>query len=167
MTLAAPRPLTADHDISAFDCGAPVLDLWLKRHALLNQERRASRTFVVVEGLQVVGYYSLAAGSVARAEAIGRLRRNMPDPVPMALLGRLAVDRRAQGGGIGHGLLKDALSRVIQAAELLAVRGVMVDALDEGARAFYARFGFRPSPVSPLKLMIGLEEAERELLAGR
>lgn len=163
VTLSAPEPLTADHDVSGFDCCEAALDDWLRRHALANQSRRASRTFVVCEGKPVVGYYSLAAGSMLHAEATGKLRRNMPEPVPMALLGRLAVDRRGQGSGIGAALLKDALVRVIRAADLLGVRGVMVDALTDEARAFYEKFGFRPSPSLPMKLMISLGEAEREL----
>ena len=167
MTLPAPQLLSASHDVSAFDCGYPALDLWLQHKALANQERRASRTYVVVEGRSVRAYYSLAAGSIEHADAISRLRRNMPNPIPMALLGRLAVDRRIQGKGFGHGLLKDALQRMIQAADFLAIRGVVVDAIDDPAKAFYERFGFRPSPAMPLKLMITLEDAERALKEAR
>lgn len=124
--------------------------------------QRASRTYVVLDKQNVVGYYSLAAGSIARAEATGKLRRNMPEPVPMVLIGRLAVDRSARGSGVGGGLLKDALLRVVQTADLIGVRGVMVDAISDKAKAFYEHFGFRASHASPLKLMIALDEAERD-----
>ena len=167
MTLSAPQLLTAAHDVSEFDCGHSTLDHWLKQHALSNQERRASRTYVVVQEPQVKAYYSMSAGSIAHEHATGRIRRNMPDPVPMALLGRLAVDRSIQGRGYGYGLLKDALSRVILAADLLAVRGVLVDAIDDEAKAFYMKFGFVPSPTLSLKLMITLEQAERAMRDGR
>ncbi|MEQ1717453.1 MAG: GNAT family N-acetyltransferase [Hyphomicrobium sp.] len=163
MSFSAPELLTAAHDVSRFDCGTPSLNIWLQQHALANQETRAARTFVVCTGKRVVGYYALAAGSVVHTEATGRLRRNMPDPVPMALLGRLAVDKSAQGFGIGAGLLKDAGLRVLQAADLLGIRGILVDALDDKAKGFYERFGFRPSTALPLKLMVTLQEIERSV----
>mgnify|MGYP000871682102 CR=1 FL=1 len=161
MSFSAPELLTAAHDVSRFDCGTPALNTWLQKHALANQDSRAARTFVVCSGKRVVGYYALAAGSVVHAEATGRVRRNMPEPIPMALLGRLAVDKSAQGFGIGAGLLKDALLRVLQASDLLGIRGIMVDALDDTAKRFYERHGFRPSVALPLKLMITLREVER------
>lgn len=167
MSFTAPEPLTASHDVSTFDCGVPPLNTWLLRHALANQESRAARTIVVCSGRRVVGYYALAAGSVAHAVATGKIRRNMPDPVPMALLGRLAVDKSAQGFGVGAGLLQDAVLRVTQAADLLAIRGLMVDAMDEQASRFYEKFGFRPSTALPLKLMVTLAEIERILRAGQ
>lgn len=163
MTTSPPVLLESSHDVAGFDCGYPILDNWLERHALANQQRRASRTYVACDGVRVVGYYALAAGAVAHADAPGRVRRNMPDPVPMAILARLAVDRRSQGAGVGIGLLKDAMTRVVHAADLIGIRGLLVDAIDDRARAFYQRFGFVPSPVSPLKLMITIEEVMREL----
>jgi predicted N-acetyltransferase YhbS len=163
MSFRAPEPLTTRHDILAFDCGVPPLNAWLHRHAIANQESRAARTFVVCVEQRVVGYYALAAGSVVHAEATGKVRRNMPDPVPMALLGRLAVDTSAQGFGIGAGLLQDAVLRVMQAADVLGIRGIMVDAIDDRARQFYEKFGFRPSAALPLKLMVTLQEIERAL----
>lgn len=166
MSVTAPAPLTAEHDFSAFDCGVPALNSWLQRHAIANQESRAARTFVVCADRRVVGYYALAAGSVVHDIATGKIRRNMPDPVPMALLGRLAVDRSAQGFGISAGLLQDAVLRVTQAADLLAIRGLMVDAIDDRALQFYEKFGFRPSTALPLKLMVTLAEIERILRTG-
>jgi predicted N-acetyltransferase YhbS len=103
----------------------------------------------------------LAAGSVNHSVATGKIRRNMPDPVPMALLGRLAIDRSAQGFGLGAGLLKDAVQRVWAASDLLGVRGILVDALDGDAKLFYEKFGFRASEALPLKLMVTLEEVSR------
>lgn len=167
MSFTAPEALTAKHDVSAFDCGIPALNSWLVRHALANQESRAARTFVVCADRRVVGYYALAAGSVAHDIATGKIRRNMPEPVPMALLGRLAVDRAAQGFGIGAGMLQDAVLRATQAADLLAIRGLMVDAIDDNARRFYEKFGFRPSSAFPLKLMVTLTEIERALRTGK
>ena len=163
MTFAAPELLVAAHDTSAFDCGMPALDEWLKRRALVNQMSGASRTYVVSRETVVVGYYALAAGSVAHAEAPGRMKRNMPDPIPMMVLGRLAVDRSVQGQGLGHGLLKDAVLRVVQAAHIVGVRGILVDAIDETAREFYEKFGFRRSAALPLKVMITLDEAQQAL----
>lgn len=161
MSFKEPAPLASSHDLSTFDCGNDALNSWLRRHALRNQESRAARCFVVAVRDRVVGYYALAAGSVVQAEATGKIRRNMPESVPMALLGRLAVDKSAQGFGVGAGLLQDALLRVVQASDHLGIRGVLVDAIDDKAAAFYMKFGFRPSGALPLKLMVTLSEIER------
>jgi len=163
VTFGAPELLTSVHDLGAFDCGLPALDDWLKRRALTNQGSGASRTYVVCRGQAVVGYYALAAGSIEHSEAPGRIKRNMPDPVPMMVLARLAVDRSVQGQRLGKGLLKDAILRVIQAAEIVGIRGVLVNAIDDTARALYERYGFRRSATFPLKLMITLTEARRML----
>jgi predicted N-acetyltransferase YhbS len=164
VTLSAPEPLTAAHDLGAFDCGVATLDEWLKRRALANQASGGSRTYVVCKDEHtVVGYYALAAGSISHAITPGRVKRNMPDPVPMMVLGRLAVDRSAQGQGVGYGLLKDAVLRVVQAADIVGVRGILVDAIDDAARAFYEKFGFRSSAAFALRLMITLDEAKRAI----
>lgn len=165
MSFPPPTLLTTDHDIERFDCGTPALNLWLQRHALANQESRAARTIVVCSGNRVMGYYAIAAGSVIHTQATGKLRRNMPDPVPMALLGRLAVDRTAQKVGLGAGLLKDAVLRILQAADLLGIRGILVDAVDDRARSFYEKFGFRATPAMPPKLMVTLAEIENNIAA--
>jgi predicted N-acetyltransferase YhbS len=159
--LSTPEPLTAAHDVSAFDCGTLPLNDWLKKKALANQAAGASRTYVACQARTVAGYYALAAGSVARADATGPLRRHMPDLIPMMVLGRLAIDASAKGQGLGAALLRDAVLRVLQAANIVGIRGVLVDAIDDTARAFYERFGFRPSTAFPLKLMITVEEAQR------
>jgi len=161
MSFTAPEPLATHHEVAHFDCGKPALNTWLHKRALANQESGSTRTFVVCTDRRVVAYYALAAGSVVHDEAIGSLRRNMPDPVPMALLGRLAVDTSAQGFGIGVALLRDAVVRVLQASQALGIRGIMVDALDEQAASFYQKFGFRPSAALPLKLMVSLREIEQ------
>jgi len=165
VTLTAPELFTAAHDASAFDCGLSSLGEWLKRRALANQGAGASRTYVVCRGQAIVGYYALAAGGIEHAEAPGRVKRYMPDPVPMMVLARLAVDRSVQGQGLGAGLLKDAVLRVMQAADIVGVRGILVDAVDDTVRAFYERFGFRPSTTFPLKVMITLAEAQRMLVS--
>ncbi len=156
--LSAPAPLGDAHDLSLFDSGEPSLDEWLRRRARANQAAGASRTFVICRGPFVVGYYCLAAGAVAIAAAPGRVRRNMPDPIPMAVLGRLAVDRTLQGHGIGRALLRDAVLRTMQAADVLAVRGLLVQALGENARRFYLACGFEPSPHDPMLLMATLRD---------
>ena len=134
--LTAPAPLTADHDLSQFDCGESVLDVWLKERALRN-ESRFSRTYVVCEGQRVAGYYSISAGSVERAAAPGKLRRNAPDTIPVTIIGRLAVDRAFAGRGLGANLLSDALTRLALAAQTIGIAAVLVHAKDEKAKAFY------------------------------
>jgi GNAT superfamily N-acetyltransferase len=161
--LTAPEPLATDHELGSFNSGMSPLDDWLKRRARQNEAGGASRTFVIAEGRRVVGYYSLAAGSVLHAAATGRVRRNMPDPVPVALLGRLAIDKGWQGRGLGAALLRDAVLRVIGAAEMIGVRALLVHAISEEAKGFYERWGFRPSAVEPMTLMITIEEAQNML----
>ena len=161
--LTAPAPLAAEHQLELFDSGIGPLDDWLKRRARPNEAAGASRTFAVCAGEQVVGYYSLAAGALLHDGATGRVRRNMPDPVPVALLGRLAVHRHRQGTGLGRALLRDAVQRVIGAAETIGVRAILVHAISENAKAFYEHWGFRPSPLEPMTLMVTLDEAQSAL----
>ena len=157
LILLAPQPLTAVHRVTDFACGEPSLDEWLKRRALNNQQSGASRTFVVVdEANQVLGYYALAAGAVAHQLATGAVRRNMPDPVPVLVLGRLAVDSRAQGIQLGAGMLQDAVSRAMTVSQNTGVRALLVQALNEQARGFYQHYGFVPSPHNPMTLMLCL-----------
>lgn len=145
LPISAPAPLTASHVLGGFDSGKPALDDWLKTRAL-NAEGRSARTYVVTSGEAVVGYYCFAMGGVRLDEAPTKLRRNMPQMVPVILIGRLAVDRGQQGLGIGKGLLKDALLRAVQAAEIVGVRAVLVHAIDAEAAAFYRKFGFIEYP---------------------
>jgi len=154
-----PEKLGAEHNVSAFDCGEPVLNDWLRRRAFQNQRSGASSTYVVLDKMRVVAYYSLAAGSVARETASGRTRRNVPDPVPVVVLGRLAVDRTCQNQGLGRALLRDAVLRTLQAADIIGVRAILVHALSEQAKSFYEKCGFEPSPINPLPLMINVADA--------
>jgi predicted N-acetyltransferase YhbS len=163
VTLAAPGPLGPQHDVETFRSGVKTLDTWLKRRALKNQGSGASRTFVACEGIRVVAYYALAASAVAVDAAPGRLRRNMPDPIPVVVLGRLAVDQSWQGRSLGRALVQDAGRRVIQAADAIGVRGLLVHAFSADAKAFYERLGFDPSPLDPLVLMVTLADLQAAL----
>ena len=161
--LEAPTPLQPDHDLSSFTCGEPALDAWLRQRALRNERTGASRTYVLADSSRVVGYYALAAGSLAPAYAPGRIRRNMPDPVPVMVLGRLAVDRGWQGRGLGRALLRDAVLRTLQAAHVAGIRALVVHALHEQAAGFYTRAGFTASPFDPLVLVVLLKDAAAAL----
>lgn len=163
MTLTPPARLEAGHDVTSFDCGQPVLDSWLQRRGFGNETSGASRTYVVCAGNRVVGYYALAAGSVANAASPGGIRRNMPDPIPVLLLGRLAVDRAWQGKGIARGLLRDAALRTHRAADIVGIRALLVQAIDDGAAEFYARHGFRPAPIDPHLLFMPLSQVRASL----
>lgn len=159
----APEKLCADHDLSQFRSGEPTLDDWLRRRAAQNDESGASRTYVACVGKRVVGYYALAVGAVAHANAPGRVRRNMPDPIPVMVIGRLAVDETAQGQAIGPALLRDAILRTLQAAEIAGIRAILVHAISERAKRFYERSGFTASPAEPMTLMITVAEARKAL----
>jgi predicted N-acetyltransferase YhbS len=163
MTLSPPEPLTDHHKIEAFTSGVESLDTWLKRRALKNQVTGASRTFVVCEGQRVVAYYALAPSAVAVSETPGRFRRNMPDPIPVLVLGRLAVDQSLQGKGVGRALVRDAGYRVIQAADAIGIRGLVVHALSPGAKAFYEAVGLAPSPLDPMTMMITLADLKANI----
>ena len=140
--LNSPISLTVDHQTTGFDCGIDSLNEWLIRRALKNEYGGGSRTYVVCAGNQVVGYYAIAAGSIAREDASERIRRNMPDPIPALILGRLAVKKGYQGAGIGQGLLKDALARSINVSQQIGARVLIVHALNSKAEAFYLKHGF-------------------------
>lgn len=158
MSLSAPDLLMDYHEIEAFASGVESLDKWLKHRAMKNQKTGASRTFVACDGMRVVAYYALASSAVAVIEASGRFRRNMPDPVPVVVLGRLAVDRTFQGKGIGRALVRDAGYRVIQAADTIGIRGLIAQAVSAQAKKFYQHIGFEASPLDPMTLMITLAD---------
>lgn len=158
MILRPPVPIDPSHDLTSFDSGVPALDDWLRRRALRNQEAGATRTFVVCNETRAVGYHALASGGVAALTTPGRFRRNMPDPVPVAILARLAVDHSWQGKGLGRGLFQDAALRVLHAADAIGIRGMLVHAISDDARAFYTALGFDPSPLDPMTLMITLAD---------
>ena len=161
--LSAPVPLLPMHQTERFACGIERLDIWLKQRALKNQISGASRTFVVCESSRVLAYYALASSAVVVKATSGRFRRNMPDPIPVVVLGRLAVDRELHGHGIGRALVRDAATRVLQAAEIIGIRGIVVHALSDAAKAFYEHIGFDPSPLDPMTLMITLPDLEASL----
>lgn len=155
LQLGPPALLTRAHVLDGFDCGVPTLNEWLQRRARVNQLNGASRTFVAAEASgRVHAYYALASSAIASAAASGRLRRNMPDPVPVVVLGRLAVARTLHGQGYGRALFRDAASRVVQAAGIIGVRGLLVHALSEEARAFYLALGLEASALDPMTLMV-------------
>jgi predicted N-acetyltransferase YhbS len=162
--LNSPVPLDATHDVSAFDCGVPALNNYLRKFALQNQRGQSARTYVATRGECVVGYYTLAAASARREETPARVAKGLAaHPVPVILLARLAVDSGEKGKGLGAGLLKDALLRAVQAADIVGCRAVMVHAKDEGARRFYERFGFEPSPADPLRLFLLMKDIKATL----
>ena len=163
--IGAPEHLTASHDLSSFDCGVPALDDWLRKRALANEASGASRTYVVCDAGKVVGYYALASGGVTLSAAPGRVRRNMPDPLPVMILARLAVDRSWQGRSLGRSLLRDAVLRTVRAAEIAGIRAILVHAISEEAKRFYERYGFAASPVDPMTLMVTIADAQRALPA--
>ncbi|MEQ1698374.1 MAG: GNAT family N-acetyltransferase [Hyphomicrobiaceae bacterium] len=163
MTVSAPILLDDGHSIDAFDCSVPALDDWLKRRSRGNSASGASHTYVASEGGRVVGYYALAAGAVEVTAAPGRFRRNMPDPIPVVVLGRLAIDRSQQGNGLGRALFRDAGLRVLQAASIIGVRGVLVDAISEDAKAFYLALGMSSSPIDPMTLLVTLGDLRASL----
>ena len=162
--MTAPSPLEAHHCLDDFDCGNATLNDWLKRHAAKNEAAGASRTFVVCGDTgYVVGYYALAAGAIARQDSPGAVRRNMPDPIPVMVIGRLAVDKRWQTRNVGKGLLKDAIQRTLIVSRQIGIRALLVHAMSDEARNFYLRRGFRESPANPMTLVITLAEAESAL----
>jgi GNAT superfamily N-acetyltransferase len=138
LPLSAPVPLTAGHDLSAFDCGEPALNDWL-RHRALKNESRFSRTYVVCEGNRVVAYFSISAGAVERATAPGKIRRNAPDRIPVSVIGRLAVSRDHAGKGLGADILSDALRRIAVASQSIGIGAVLVHAKDDAAKRFYMK----------------------------
>lgn len=157
MKLSPPVPIAAEHDVSQFDCGELALDDWLRQRALRN-EIRFSRTYVVCGGERVVAYYCIAAGSVERASAPGKLRRNAPDPIPVSVIGRLAVSRGHAGRGLGADMLADALRRIAAASRSIGIGVVLVQAKDEEARRFYMKCAeFIEHPAESRMLFVPIE----------
>jgi len=161
LELTAPQPLTTAHRLDEFSCGEPVLDDWLRRRAMSNQARGASRTFVVTDADgRVYGYYAMAAGAVSQQMATGGVRRNMPEPIPVMVLARLAVDHRAHGIKLGGALLQDAINRALVVSQNTGVRALLVHSLDDRAKSFYEHYGFEASPSDPMTLMLRLSSAK-------
>jgi GNAT superfamily N-acetyltransferase len=155
-TLQAPTPLTEAHRLEDFRCAESALESWLRQRAWRNQQEGASRCYVVCAGENVAGYYALAAGAVSHAQATGRVRRNMPDPIPVVVLGRLAVHADWAGQGIGAGLLKDAVLRSLRLSREMGIRALLCHAINEDAKRFYLHHGFIESPIEPLTVMLNL-----------
>lgn len=156
VVLSPPAPLTADHLLDDFACGEASLDEWLKKRALKNQTSGASRCFVIAEGPAVIGYYCLSAGAIVHEAAPKGMRRNMPDPLPVLLLGRLAIDRRYHNRGFGQALMRDAMLRAVHIAGGMGVFAVLVHALSDAAKQFYLSRGFVESPLQPMTLIMTL-----------
>jgi GNAT superfamily N-acetyltransferase len=164
--LGAPQPLADHHQLANFDSGEPSLDEWLKRRAAKNQANGSSRTYVVCEGEaldQVIGYYCLAAGAIGHAEVATSLKRNRPDPIPVLVLGRLAIAQTHHQKGLGTALLNDAIRRAMQAAEIAGVTALLVHAISEQALRFYLSRGFIASPVKPFTLCLMLSTVDKAL----
>jgi GNAT superfamily N-acetyltransferase len=156
--------LSREHDLSQFDCGNATLTTWLQKYAWTNQQADSAKTYVALAGSLVVGYYALTTGSVHKHESPARIAKGLANhPIGIVLLARLAGDNTQQGKGLGKALLYDALSRIEEAADIVAVRAVMVHAIDEAARQFYEHFEFEPSPVDPFQLLLLLKDLRRAL----
>lgn len=161
--LLAPQPINPDHLLEDFDSGNAELNDWLKKRALKNESSGASRTYVVAIEQKVIAYYCLANGSVLNNQTPSRVRRNMPDPIPVMVIGRLSVDRHWHSKGIGRGLVRDAVLRTLQAAQIAGIRAILVHAISEEAKTFYQKCGFIPSSVAPMTLLVTITDAKNAL----
>jgi GNAT superfamily N-acetyltransferase len=164
---SAPRPIREGDDLATFDSGEPSLDEYLRKRALANHAEGASRCFVTCRDGRVVGFYALASAAVERRAAPGRVRRNMPDPIPVILLSRLAIDRKEQNKGLGKHMLRDAITRCVQVADLIGVRAMLVHALHTDAQSFYRHFDFEPSVTDPLHLLLLIKDARALIGTGQ
>jgi GNAT superfamily N-acetyltransferase len=158
VSYSLPQRIKPEHKLHDFDCQESSLNDWLKKRALKNDLQDASRTYVVCCGEQIIAYYSLHLGCIKHSEAMGKIKRNMPDPIPAIVLGRLAVDVNHQGKGIAKALIKDMFLRALQVSELAGTKAVLVKALNENVTLFYQSFGFIQSKTDPLLLMKAISE---------
>lgn len=157
MKFIAPSPLAKHHKLEGFSCGINSLDNWLKIKARRNENARASRTYVLCcENDEVIGYYALAVGSILPNQVPGKLKRNMPTPIPVMLLGRLAIDHKYQGRGLGDALLRDAILRIIQASEIAGIKAIIVHAISQRAKQYYLARSFIESPANPMIMILPL-----------
>jgi GNAT superfamily N-acetyltransferase len=163
--LNPPVLLARSHDRNLFDCGVPELNEYLRRYAYQNQKKNAARTYAATRGNRVVGYYTLVYGSVACDEAPPSVKAGLARyPIPVILLARLAVDLTEKGRGLGAGLLKDALLRTLQAAEIAGLRAMLVHAKDNAAKSFYEKFGFEPSPIDAYHLFLKISDIQASVV---
>lgn len=168
LPLNKPALIRQQHDTGSFDCGVEALNTYLRKYALQNCYSGAARTYVATRGVEVVGYYTLAYGSVAHAEAPSRIAKGLAQhPVPVMVLARLAVSLKERGTGLGKGLLKDALLRTIQAADIAGLRAILVHAKDDAAKSFYQKFDFLPSPINEYTLFLLLKDVKKIVGAER
>jgi GNAT superfamily N-acetyltransferase len=156
--LQAPQLLTAEHVLGEFDSGVPSLNDWLRRRAMLNQAKGASRTYVLSEAGRVVAFYALAASAVGSGAAPDRFKRSTPDPIPVVVLGRLAIARSHHGRGLGRALFQNAAQRVVHASGAIGIRGLLVHAISDEAKSFYLSLGLTPSPIEPMTLMATIDD---------
>jgi GNAT superfamily N-acetyltransferase len=160
-----PGLLTEQHDTAHFGCGKPALNQYLKKYALINQQNEISRTYVTTRVNRVVGYYTLTFGSISHEEGTSKIKDSLPQyPIPIMLLARLAVDQKEAGKGLGKGLLKDAMLRTIQAADIGGLRAMLTHAKDDEAKRFYQKHGFEESPIHPLTLMLSIKDIRAGIL---
>ncbi len=155
--LSIPSLISYDHEVVNFDCGEPSLDHWLKTRAVKNNLSGASRCFVTCKNNEVVGYYCLSAGAISRESVPKTMRRNMPDLLPVLVLGRLAIDKKYHNQGLGSALLRDAMIRSVNIAEDAGVFAILIHALSEQAKRFYISRGFVESPIQPMTLLMTIE----------
>ena len=161
------QKLTASHQVEAFDCGYEALNQYLHRYAWLNQRNNAAQTYVAVKGKTVIGFYTLAVGSVLYEQTPGRVKKGLAKhPVSVMILARLAVDQTAQGQGLGQALLKDALLRTVEASEIAGIRALLVHAKDRTAKEWYEQFDFEPSPTDEYHLFLLMKDL-KALLASQ
>ena len=159
-----PEKINPSHQVDQFDCRNIQLNNWLKHRAFKNEIQGASRTYVVTVENVVVAYYCLANGAIAQTLSTGKVKRNMPDPIPVMIIGRLAVDLNWQGKRVGKALLRDAILRTLQASEIAGIRAILVEAISEEAKLFYEKCGFTVSPIAPMTLMITINDAISSLI---
>lgn len=162
--LNRPEKLNSSHQVELFDCGNVQLNDWLKHRAFKNELQGASRTYVVTVEKVILAYYCLATGAIAQTISTGKVKRNMPDPIPVMIIGRLAVDQNWQGKRIGKALLRDAILRTLQASEIAGIRAILVEAISEEAKQFYEKCGFTVSPIATMTLMITINDAISSLI---
>ncbi len=156
--ITRPEIITPDHDLTLFDCGHEILNEWLQKRSLKNQGLNASNTYVICYNKRVVGFYAIATGSIERLYAPSAVTRNMPDPIPVMVLGRLAIDRSYRGQKLGAALLKDAMLRTLKVSQIVGVKALLVHAISEEAKKFYMHFGFQESPVNSMTLLLTIKK---------
>lgn len=153
-----PETISPDHDLILFNCGDEILNEWLQKRALKNQGLNASNSYVICDANRVVGFYAISTGSIERLNAPGAVTRNMPDPIPVMVLGRLAIDQSYQGQKLGVALLKDAMLRTLKVSKIVGVKALLVHAISEEAKRFYLHFGFQESPINSMTLLLTIKK---------